>query len=123
LISVVIPTCDRPETLRVVMDRLAPGAQRLDAAQYEIIVSDDGRRIPAAQTLGASHPWARVVQGPRRGPAANRNAGAAAARGDWIAFTDDDTEPSAHWLSAFVAAIDRLLCVMLSRTIAPVVGS
>lgn len=101
----VVPTCDRPETLRVVMDRLTPGAQRLDAAQYEIIVSDDGRRIPAAQTLGASHPWARVVQGPRQGPAANRNAGAATARGDWIAFTDDDTEPSANWLAAFVAAI------------------
>lgn len=89
----------------MVMDRLAPGAQRLDAARYEIIVSDDGRRIPAAQTLGASHPWAKVVQGPGQGPAANRNAGAATARGDWIAFTDDDTEPSANWLAAFVSAI------------------
>jgi GT2 family glycosyltransferase len=105
LISVVVPTCDRPDTLRVVMDRLAPGAQRLDAARYEVIVTDDGTREPAAQTIGASHPWARVVTGPRRGPASNRNAGAAAARGDWIAFTDDDTEPSADWLSGFVAAI------------------
>lgn len=101
----VIPTCDRPATLRVVVDRLAAGAQRLDAKRYEVIVSDDGRREPAAETLGASHPWVRVVQGPRRGPAANRNAGASAAGGEWIAFTDDDTEPSANWLAAFAGAI------------------
>jgi GT2 family glycosyltransferase len=101
---VVVPTCDRPDTLRVVMDRLAPGAQRLDASRYEVIVTDDGRREPAAALLAESHPWARVVQGPRRGPAANRNAGATAAQGEWIAFTDDDTEPSANWLAAFAGA-------------------
>lgn len=105
MISVVVPTCDRPETLRAVMDRLAPGKQHLDSSRYEVLVSDDGRRQPAEESLRTSHPWARVVQGPRRGPAANRNAGAAAARGEWIAFTDDDTEPSADWLAAFAAAI------------------
>jgi GT2 family glycosyltransferase len=105
LLSVVVPTCDRPATLRIVMDRLAPGTQRLDPSRYEVIVTDDGRREPAAESLRGSHPWVRVVQGPRGGPAANRNAGAAAALGEWIAFTDDDTEPSANWLSAFVDAI------------------
>ena len=101
----VVPTCDRPAALRVVLDRLAPGAQRLDAGRYEVIVSDDGPLESAAAALGASHPWVRVVQGPRRGPAANRNAGATAARGEWIAFTDDDTEPSVNWLAAFTDAI------------------
>jgi GT2 family glycosyltransferase len=102
---VVVPTCDRAASLRVVMDRLAPGAQRLDATRYEVVVADDGRRERAADTLGASHAWARVVQGPRRGPAANRNAGAALACGEWIAFTDDDTEPSPDWLAAFAAVL------------------
>lgn len=68
-------------------------------------MSDDGSREPALDSVGTFHPWARIVQGPRRGPAANRNAGAATATGAWIAFTDDDTEPSAHWLSAFADAI------------------
>lgn len=86
------------------MDRLAPGSQRIDPQSYEVIVSDDGVREPALDWMRASHPWARVVAGPRRGPAANRNAGAAAARGEWIAFTDDDTEPATEWLSAFAAA-------------------
>ena len=35
LISVVVPTCDRPDLLRLCLDRLAPGEQGLDAAKYE----------------------------------------------------------------------------------------
>ena len=110
LISVVIPTRDRPELLRHCLDRLAPGIQTVDTVRYEVVVSDDGEPGSAASALERTHPWVRVVAGPRRGPAANRNAGAAAARGDWIAFTDDDTEPSPQWLQAFVTAIgtDRL---------------
>jgi len=107
LISVVVPTRDRPELLGRCLDRLAPGSQSLDAHRYEVVVSDDGEPGRAAATLARTHPWARVVAGPRRGPAANRNAGAAAARGEWIAFTDDDTEPSPQWLGAFVSASER----------------
>ena len=105
LISVVVPTRDRPALLGQCLDRLAPGRQSLDAQQYEVVVSDDGEPGRTARALAASHPWARVVAGARRGPAANRNAGAAAARGEWIAFTDDDTEPSPGWLSAYASAI------------------
>ncbi len=112
----MIPTCDRPETLRIVLDRLAPGAQSLPFPEYEVVVTDDGRRTSAADAIGVTHAWARVVRGPRRGPAANRNAGAAAARGEWIAFTDDDTEPSAHWLAAFVAAFTSGTDVYEGRT-------
>lgn len=104
LISVVVPTRDRPVLLRRCLDQLAPGAQTLAAAQYEVIVADDGVSGNMAAALGATHPWARIVAGPRRGPAANRNAGAQAARGEWIAFTDDDTVPSKGWLAAFMAA-------------------
>ncbi|MBI3568265.1 MAG: glycosyltransferase family 2 protein [Gemmatimonadetes bacterium] len=105
LISVVVPTRDRPDLLRRCLDRLAPGAQTLDAARYEVVVSDDGAPGSAATALAATHPWARTVEGPRRGPAANRNAGAKAARGEWLAFTDDDTVPSPAWLASFVAAL------------------
>ena len=58
----------------------------------------------------------RVVAGPRRGPAANRNAGAQAAGGEWIAFTDDDTVPSTEWLAAFAAALTPGVDVYEGRT-------
>ena len=104
LISVVVPTRDRPELLRRCLDRLAPAVQTLSGEQYEVIVTDDGNSGSVRLELATTHSWVRVVNGPRHGPAANRNAGASAAHGNWIAFTDDDTEPNANWLSAFIKA-------------------
>jgi GT2 family glycosyltransferase len=103
LFSVVIPTCDRPDLLRLCLDALAPGAQAL-REPFETIVSDDGTR-PVEALIKDAYPWARWVQGPRRGPAANRNNGAALARGDWLAFTDDDCLPAPGWLESYRLAI------------------
>jgi GT2 family glycosyltransferase len=115
-ISVVIPTRNRPDLLRRTLDLLAPGAQSLAAARYEVIVSDDARPLTAADAIAKSHPWARVVEGPARGPASNRNAGARAARNAWLAFTDDDTEPSRDWLTAFAGAVTDGVEVYEGRT-------
>lgn len=103
--SVVIPTYDRHETLAACLDRLAPGAQSLDGAHYEVIVSDDARRVATRLFLAERFPWVRYTPGPARGPAANRNHGAAEARGTWLVFTDDDTLPSPGWLAAYAAAL------------------
>ena len=102
-ISVIVPTRDRPELLRRTLDCLAPGMQTLAPDRYEVIVSDDARP-PTTAWLASSHPWVRTVEGPARGPAANRNAGVRAARGAWLAFTDDDTEPRRDWLEALAKA-------------------
>lgn len=99
LISVVVPTCDRPESLAECLLLLAPGAQTLCAAGYEVVVSDDGA-TPVSAMVASRFEWARWIPGPRRGPAANRNAGAREARGTWVAFTDDDCQPSSQWLTA-----------------------
>jgi GT2 family glycosyltransferase/acetyltransferase-like isoleucine patch superfamily enzyme len=104
LISVVIPTCRRPELLARCLDRLAPGRQTLAAERYEVLVTDDGGPT-VERLLAEKYPWASWGQGPRRGPAANRNAGAARARGPWLAFTDDDCVPDTGWLAGFLAAV------------------
>lgn len=101
--SVVIPTCERFGSLAACLARLAPGAQTLAAAEYDVIVSDDGAATAEA-LVRECFPWARWTAGPRRGPAANRNHGATQARGAWVAFTDDDCLPDAGWLAAFAAA-------------------
>ena len=72
---------------------------------YEVVVADDGGTITAEVMIRQRFPWARWVKGPGIGPAANRNAGAAEARGAWLAFTDDDCLPQPEWLQAFWAAI------------------
>ena len=98
--TVVIPTFERHSTLATCLERLAPGRQTLDPALYEVVVSDDARSPDTRGFLATLFPWARWVAGPGRGPAANRNQGAAEARGRWLAFTDDDTLPAANWLES-----------------------
>ncbi len=105
--TVVIPTCRRNESLARCLDLLTSGAQNLPAADYEVIVSDDGPPEDNARSLVETrYPAVRWVQGPRRGPAANRNFGAAHARGAWLAFTDDDCLPQPEWLAAFANRLD-----------------
>ena len=97
--SVVVPTYLRPETLRRCLTALA----RLDPAgpRYEILVADDGGDgiMAGEEVLAAT--GACLLRLPHAGPAAARNAGARAARGRWLAFTDDDCEPRPDWLNGF----------------------
>ena len=104
--SVVIPTRDRRRELAECLRRLAPGSQTLNAAEYEVVIADDGDFTTTDALLRTEFPWARHVRGPRAGPAANRNAGARASRGRWIVFADDDVVPSPGWLAAYAAAAD-----------------
>lgn len=106
-LSVIVPTCDRPETLALCLQRLAPGRQSLAAERYEVIVTDDGADRSAERLLRERFLWARWTQGPRRGPAANRNRGVTLARGDWLVFTDDDCLPCPTFLGGYAAAIER----------------
>jgi GT2 family glycosyltransferase len=110
-ISVVIPTRHRPASLASCLERLAPGAQTLDPTQYEVVVADDGDTGDARALIHDRFPWATYAAGPRRGPAANRNAGVRASRGEWVAFTDDDTLPDRDWLRQLLAAGDGVSAV------------
>ena len=104
-IRVVIPTYERPAALARCLDRLAPGAQTLDAAAYEVVVTDDSPTSTTASMVRSRYPWVRWQAGPRRGPASNRNAGARHTTAPWIAFVDDDCVPDPGWLAGFLPAI------------------
>jgi len=105
LISVVVPTYQRNAALAACLDRLAPGAQALPASSYEVIVTDDAQDSDCRAMVLGRYPWATWVAGPMKGPAANRNHAARYAKGDWIAFVDDDCLPEREWLSAFADAV------------------
>jgi GT2 family glycosyltransferase len=110
MISVIIPTCDRAESL-------AKCLEQLDEAD-EILVSDDSRTSSARRWLADRFPKVRWLQGPLRGPAANRNHASRYATGDWLAFVDDDCIPDGGWvneITKLVASAD----VIEGRTICP----
>lgn len=103
--SVIIPTYHRNDLLAKCLDCLAPGVQTLPAEQYEVIVTDDGYESTAQEMIQQNYPWVKWVAGSRKGPAANRNNGAKYARGEWLAFTDDDCLPDPQWLESYREAI------------------
>ncbi len=103
--SVIVPACARPEQLAQCLERLAPGAQTWPVENYEVIVTDDSPDAAVRNLVASRFPWAQWTAGPRRGPAANRNHGATLARGEWLAFTDDDCLPERGWLAGFAEAI------------------
>jgi glycosyltransferase involved in cell wall biosynthesis len=106
--SVVIPTFNRLDTLPEVLAALA--AQN-GTPTFETIVVDDGSSDGTAAYLAdPTEPTPAdltVLTQPNRGPAAARNAGVAAARGDIVAFLGDDTVPSPGWLGAHLEARER----------------
>ncbi|HVF77892.1 MAG TPA: glycosyltransferase [Solirubrobacteraceae bacterium] len=87
MISVVVPTRDRPDALA----RCLAALERQQTAQLlEVVVVNDGRSDVAA-------PGARVIRATAAGPAAARNLGVRAARGKVVCFTDDDCAPEPDW--------------------------
>lgn len=102
--SIVIATYERPNVLSMTLDRLTPQRQKVEGDSYEIIVADDSRDTATATMIREQYPHVRHVRGGKSGPATNRNCGAAAAAGEWIAFIDDDCQPVDGWLAALARA-------------------
>jgi GT2 family glycosyltransferase len=107
LVSVVIPTHDRPARLYTCLEALAN--QTLPRHQYEVIVADDGSTEPVGPVVApfAARMAVRVVRQARRGPATARNTGARHARAMFLAFTDDDCIPTPRWLESLVDRTQR----------------
>jgi glycosyltransferase involved in cell wall biosynthesis len=95
-LSVVIPTKDRAAALARTLDALE--AQQAGDAKLEAIVIDngssDGTVAQVQQRADNNALPIRLLEQPDGGPAAARNAGAAAAGGEVLLFLGDDTEPA-----------------------------
>lgn len=106
-VSVVVPTYRRNDLLARCLAALV--AQEYPPDAYEIIVADDAascetRRLVGSWLARSRCPVRYLPVTASRGPAAARNCGWHAARGEIIAFTDDDCVPDPGWLRAGVAA-------------------
>ena len=101
--SVVIPTCNRRQTLALTL--AAVTAQ--DWTDYEVIVVDDGSRDGTADLVRGAFPQVQLLSQANGGPARARNTGLQAARGELVAFTDDDCQVPPDWLSRLAAGFER----------------
>uniref|UniRef100_UPI002FE15333 glycosyltransferase family 2 protein n=1 Tax=Noviherbaspirillum sp. TaxID=1926288 RepID=UPI002FE15333 len=129
IVSVVVPTCGRPELLNRCVASLV--LQKFDPDRFEIIVVDDrpsdaNRAVVErwAQHAADSGPEVIYIPSPGpHGPAAARNRGWRAARGDIIAFTDDDTIASPDWLENGLRAFRGDVQAVWGRIVMPLSGT
>lgn len=121
-ISVVVPTYRRHALLARCLGAL--GAQTLARDRYEVLVVHDG---PGADAERLVRDWAErscvsarfFALAARRGPAAARNRGSREARGDIVAFTDDDTVPEPDWLARAIDGMDAGVDAAWGRLVMP----
>jgi glycosyltransferase involved in cell wall biosynthesis len=99
-ISVVIPTHNRSGPLQTALAGLR--GQTLPRERFEVIVVDDASSDDTPRVLAAAREAGEVDLVLRRdtsgGPGAARNTGWREARGQLIAFVDDDCRPTPEWL-------------------------
>lgn len=115
LISAIICTHNREQYLGAAIDSLL--AQTLaqtpnqTSQRYEIIVVDNAStdstaNIVKARLEAAGDSRLRYIYEPKLGLSVARNTGASEAKGQILAYLDDDAEASQGWLAELVAVFD-----------------
>ena len=102
-VSVVVPTFNRLDRLRRVLDALA--VQTFDRREFEVIVVSDGCTDGTDAYLETAAPMP-IVHAPQTnaGPAAARNHGIQLARGRLVLFIDDDVVATPQLVQRHVEA-------------------
>lgn len=96
-VSVIIPTYDRGAELAKCLESVL--ALEYPQDKLEIIIADDASPVPAQVVRGK----ARIIRMKANvGPGAARNTAAQAAKGDILAFIDDDCLADRFWLKELV---------------------
>lgn len=86
-VSIVISTYNRPDYLRLTLESIAAQTFR----DFEAIVVDDGSPLKEAEKVCAEFEFCTYIWIPNSGgPATPRNRGIESAKGEYIAFVDDD---------------------------------
>src|SRR4051812_29475283 len=116
--SIIVPTYERPAQLSLCLQALT----RLDypSTSYEVVIGDDGSPPPPLEIVSQFQATLslQLLQQKKTGPGAARNHGSLQARGELLAFTDDDCQPDAGWLRELAPhCVARPDCIIGGRTI------
>lgn len=101
---VVIPHLNTPELLVKCLQAVA--AQRLDHGWFEIIVVDNGSRVPL-DIVAAAWPGVTFLTEREPGPGPARNMGVLHSRAAVLAFVDADIRVDRDWLQRGVWAVEK----------------
>lgn len=112
--TLVICTRDRPAELERCLGSIALQS----APPAEVIVVDNASRTDETRSV-AMAAGARYIREDRPGLDFARNAGARAAAGDIVVYTDDDTELHPKWIENLLAAFDRDDIVAVTGLVLP----
>ncbi|NEQ35996.1 MAG: glycosyltransferase [Okeania sp. SIO3I5] len=101
--SIIIPTYNRLPILEKCLRALENQTYEQPITQYEVIVVDDGSTddtIPWLEANATEFPHLQLFAQSHQGPAAARNLGVEAAKGDFIIFIDSDLVVTHNFLQA-----------------------
>lgn len=114
LVSIVIPTFNRPGYLRTCLQSLRE--QVKDDSDTEIIAVDDGSEEKNAfenKRICTEFNCHYLHQGRNRGMAASRNSGIAKSSGEWVVFLDDDIQVNKNWFENLIGLLKEVPCSVL----------
>ena len=109
LVTVAVCTRDRPEDMRRCLGAIC----KLDYPQLDILVIDNAPKTEATKALiEADYPQVRYVREPRPGLDWARNRAILEAKGEIIAYTDDDVAVDSGWVKGLAQVFAENLEVM-----------
>lgn len=98
LVSVVVCSYNGSRTIRECLTEIG----KIDYPNYEVIVVNDGSKDNLAEIVQEF--WVKLISTPNRGLSQARNTGMLNAKGEIIAYIDDDAYPDPQWLKYLVHA-------------------
>ncbi len=99
-VSVIVCSYNGGRTLAACLDSLS----KLNYPDYEVILVDDGSTDDTAY-IAAQFPQVRYIHQSNHGLSHARNTGAAAARGEVLAYTDSDCMADVDWLYYLIGTL------------------
>ena len=97
-VSVIVSTYNRAESLRDTIESLM--SQRVDGCSYEIILVDNNSKDQTKDIVASFNGKVRYIFEPKQGLSYARNTGIKEAKGQVIAFTDDDVIVDSSWIDS-----------------------
>ena len=104
-VSIVIPTFNRKKLLEKCLNSLF----KMDypKSKFEVIVVDGGSTDGTALMIKRKFPMAKLVVEKRRGRSFARNTGWKYAKGQFVAYTDDDCVVDRFWLRSLMGGFNE----------------